>query len=160
MKLLTLLSVAIVIVLLTPTSRVFCYDTVFIAGGIEVNPWEQTHQVKIYVNGDYRCGGTILTEWEVLTAASCFYDFFFQRGSLRGVTVASPLPAEQYFDGLYLWKHENYDDGSLEFNVAVFRIDRLNDGFQGRPLILPDFNEVVNENETALLTSYVLVIYQ
>jgi len=53
-----------------------------IAGGVDAAPGEFPHQVSMYLDGGFFCGGSLIEADKVLTAAQCCYGF-----STREITV-------------------------------------------------------------------------
>ena len=43
-----------------------------IIGGVPANIWDFPWQIHILENGSHLCGGSILSEWWILTTAHCF----------------------------------------------------------------------------------------
>ena len=44
-----------------------------IVGGDDAAPGEFPHQVSMHIEGDFRCGGSLIEADKVLTAAQCCY---------------------------------------------------------------------------------------
>ncbi|XP_008544698.1 uncharacterized protein LOC103569261 [Microplitis demolitor] len=101
-------------------------------------PW----QVALYKEGDYQCGGALISDKWVLSAAHCFYhaqnEYWVARiGATRRGNF--PSPHEQILTLDYINLHPEYIDSGFINDVALLRLERpviFSDYV--RPVCLPD----------------------
>ncbi|XP_015111459.1 uncharacterized protein LOC107037419 [Diachasma alloeum] len=101
-------------------------------------PW----QVALYKEGDYQCGGALINDKWVLSAAHCFYhtqnEYWVARiGATRKGNF--PSPHEQILPLDYVILHPEYVDNGYINDVAVLRLEKpVTFSDYVRPICLPD----------------------
>ncbi|KAF7998295.1 hypothetical protein HCN44_009693 [Aphidius gifuensis] len=101
-------------------------------------PW----QVALYKEGDYQCGGALINNKWILSAAHCFYrtqnEYWVARiGATRRGSF--PSPHEQIITLDYVALHPDYIDNGFINDVALLRLEKsvvFSDYV--RPICLPD----------------------
>lgn len=111
-----------------------------IVGGKSSQPAAWPWIVSIYKNGRFFCGGVIINELWILTAAHCtdrywqnYYEI--QAGILRRFSFS---PMEQRHFAVEVIPHQNYDASNLKNDIALMRLNspvRYNKYV--RPICLP-----------------------
>ncbi|XP_043256081.1 trypsin-1-like isoform X2 [Colletes gigas] len=86
-----------------------CYEPRII-GGSETTIEKYPYQVSIHYNGVLKCGGSVISQNWVLTAAHCVYGTY----SNKGGTLITGIKNTIY--------HELYDNESLEYDVALIQV--------------------------------------
>ncbi|XP_001600824.4 uncharacterized protein LOC100116291 isoform X3 [Nasonia vitripennis] len=100
-------------------------------------PW----QVALYKEGDYQCGGVIVSDRWIVSAAHCFYraqdEYWVARiGATRRGNFASPY--EQVIRLDYIILHPDYVDISFVNDIALLRLEKpLTFSDYVRPVCLP-----------------------
>ncbi|XP_052864477.1 trypsin-1-like [Anopheles cruzii] len=98
-----------------------------IAGGVRALPgefpWMVSLQRMLLTRGNHVCGGTILSNFHVLTAGECFW--FYENSRYRvqaGKVVLNSFEAtEQTMNVLRFTLHPLYDGSASPYNLAVVR---------------------------------------
>ncbi|XP_072384349.1 serine protease ndl [Diabrotica undecimpunctata] len=111
-----------------------------VVGGDPSQPAAWPWLVSIYRNGIFHCGGVLIHESWIVTAAHCtdrYWQFYFeiQAGTLRRFSFA---PMEQHRWATVVISNENYDRGTLKNDIALMKLSapvRFNRYV--RPLCLP-----------------------
>ncbi|XP_076276162.1 uncharacterized protein LOC143207041 [Lasioglossum baleicum] len=101
-------------------------------------PW----QVALYKEGDYQCGGALINDRWILSAAHCFYhaqdEYWVARiGATRRGSF--PSPYEQVLRLDYISLHPEYIDNGFINDIAMLRLEKpviFSDYV--RPICLPD----------------------
>ncbi|XP_022174294.1 serine protease nudel isoform X2 [Myzus persicae] len=123
------------------TSRFTRSKDARVVGGIASNPGAWPWLIALYQDGIFHCGGVILSDQWVLTAAHCvnqykkhFYEV--QAGILRRFSFS---PMEQSRIVTHAIIHTQYSRSTMENDLAVLRLDRsLEFNRWIRPVCLPD----------------------
>ncbi|KAG8034983.1 hypothetical protein G9C98_005405 [Cotesia typhae] len=109
-------------------------------GSSEAGSWPW--QVALYKEGDYQCGGALISDKWVLSAAHCFYNAQNEYWVARiGATRRGnfPSPHEQILTLDFINLHPEYIDSGFINDVALLRLERpviFSDYV--RPVCLPD----------------------
>lgn len=131
----------------------------FIVGGIPADIANFPHHLALLFQGRYICGASIISRTHSLSAAHCLdsgapatavniqnstkdfqtylilYDYkqiSLWGGSTSRLTGGHIFPARRYF------LHPQYDDWTLDFDVALIEVERLLEGFPNlSPIALP-----------------------
>ena len=100
-----------------------------IINGVNARPYSWSMMVSIRLYGDmkHHCGGTILTDSHILTAASCFEYVDLNKPSNIGITTgiyffAEKNPTERVADSVTIhpkWKSET---GALTNDIAIIHL--------------------------------------
>nr|XP_023023966.1 serine protease nudel [Leptinotarsa decemlineata] len=118
----------------------FTLGTPRVVGGKPSQPAAWPWLVSIYKNGIFHCGGVLINELWVLTAAHCvdkysLYYFEIEAGTLRRFSHA---PMEQHRWASQIFPHESYDKSKLRHDIALMKLSspvRFNRYV--RPICLP-----------------------
>ncbi|KAL0119332.1 hypothetical protein PUN28_009716 [Cardiocondyla obscurior] len=102
-------------------------STARIVGGASSSMGNWPWQVALYKDGNYQCGGTLIKDRWIISAAHCFYraqDSYWvarigatRRGSFRS-------PHEQLLRVDYISLHPDYIDNGFINDIAVIRLER------------------------------------
>ncbi|CAG9823853.1 unnamed protein product [Phaedon cochleariae] len=111
-----------------------------VVGGKPSQPAAWPWLVSIYKNGIFHCGGVLINEMWIVTAAHCvdkywLYYYEIQAGMLRRFSYA---PMEQHRWAAVIIANENYDKSTLENDIALMKLSspvRFNRYV--RPICLP-----------------------
>ncbi|KAL1459824.1 hypothetical protein WDU94_011777 [Cyamophila willieti] len=91
-------------------------------------PWQVGLYRKPIDEDDFKifCGGSIITQQHILTAAHCFQDF--EKFSYKAIvgdydrTMAEPEEQEFNFDGNEIYSHQNYSKSTHENDLAIIKL--------------------------------------
>ncbi|KAK0098621.1 hypothetical protein PV326_005954 [Microctonus aethiopoides] len=101
-------------------------------------PW----QVALYKEGDYQCGGALISDKYILSAAHCFYhaqnEYWVARiGATRRGNF--PTPHEQIITLENIALHPDYIDNGFINDIALLRLEQpVTFSDYVRPICLPD----------------------
>jgi len=127
-----------------------------IVGGEEAAQHQWPWQVAIHVNDAFFCGGSIISESYILTAAHCLEDaeFFTVMAGAHDIGKASePHRVEIFSDNGIA--HPQYDPESLENDIALIELPMpapLNDYI--KLACLPEKGDTVTEGDLASVTGW------
>ncbi|XP_050441670.1 serine protease nudel [Adelges cooleyi] len=116
-------------------------DTLRVVGGIASNPGAWPWLIALYQDGIFHCGGVILNDKWVMTAAHCvnqyqkhFYEV--QAGILRRFSFS---PMEQSRTVTHVIVHSLYSKATMKNDLAILKLeDSLEFNRWVRPVCLPD----------------------
>ncbi|CAO1409950.1 unnamed protein product [Diamesa serratosioi] len=110
----------------------------FIVGGIPANIADFPHHLALLERGRYMCGASIISTTYSLSAAHCLDAgappsiISLWGGSTSRLTGGHIFPVRRYF------LHPQYNDWTLDFDVALMEVDRRLEGFPNlTPIALP-----------------------
>jgi secreted trypsin-like serine protease len=108
-----------------------------IVGGQEADPHSWQHQVAVYINGNSFCGGSIIDESWVLTAAHCCagVSFIDVVAGAHDLSVNEPSQVRITVPGANVYQHEDYGQFYLTNDVCLLNLPT--------PLIFNDFISAV-----------------
>uniref|UniRef100_A0A023G588 Putative trypsin n=1 Tax=Amblyomma triste TaxID=251400 RepID=A0A023G588_AMBTT len=110
--------------------RNLLYDTERIVGGSDAGPLEFPWQVSVQVFSSHQCGGVILDEYWILTAAHCmkyspiFYKIYVGKDHLFRKELT-----ERYYYVSEIIKHPYYSEDTVDYDIALIRLDEPMDFF-------------------------------
>uniref|UniRef100_A0A182WH14 Peptidase S1 domain-containing protein n=1 Tax=Anopheles minimus TaxID=112268 RepID=A0A182WH14_9DIPT len=99
-----------------------------IIGGVRALPGEFPAMVSIQrlilISANHVCGGTVLNQFHVLTAAQCFFSNQNSRYRVQAgkVLLNSFEPSEQTINVLRFTMHPQYDGSASPFDIATVRL--------------------------------------
>ncbi len=133
---------------IAPSSIKAASQSVQIVGGQEAEPGEWPWQALLYIGNEYLCGGTLLHERWILTAAHCLYAIDGSLVAAEEVVVVlgehnfrRSEGSEQTHRVLDVYLHPNYDSRTSDSDLALLHLTReaeLGERVQLIPLVLPD----------------------
>ncbi|XP_050544964.1 serine protease nudel-like [Daktulosphaira vitifoliae] len=112
-----------------------------VVGGISSNPGAWPWLIAMYQDGIFHCGGVILNENWIISAAHCVHQYkkhFYevQAGILRRFSFS---PMEQLRVVTHIIVHEAYSKTTMKNDLALLKLDRgLEFNRWVRPVCLPD----------------------
>ncbi len=118
-----------------------------IVGGSDVSiedfPWQ-----VFFTSGDYMCGGTIISENWILTAAHCTFDDYGRdiSSSDMSILVGTTYPYRSWLGKEYAVKnvivHENYNVDDLEYDIAILELEESINFENAEPIELISADDV------------------
>jgi len=122
-----------------------------IVGGDEVIPHSYPHQVAIFIDGFYFCGGSLIAEDIVITAAHCMDGAYIARMYLGAHNILRDEDTQVEVASHDFQIHENYDSNTLKNDIAYIRFPSpvtFNSNIQPIPLSVgldsdPGTNQIV-----------------
>ena len=90
-----------------------------IVGGTEATPHEYPFIVALSIDGLYFCGGSIISETVILTAAHCLDGAGFVEVTAGAHNQAKPEPTQQIITSRDLKVHEKWSSGTLDKDIAI-----------------------------------------
>ncbi|XP_050454706.1 trypsin-7-like isoform X2 [Cataglyphis hispanica] len=128
-----------------------------IVGGRNAKPGEIPYQVSLQIieTGHHFCGGVVLNQKYVLTAAHCV---FGKNVSLISATVGTTdlrkPHAVHFIESSYV--HKEYDENNSWFNdIALLKLKTpFKFSTLISPVVLPEQNQIVKTNSIAIVSGY------
>ncbi|XP_034448991.1 transmembrane protease serine 6 [Hippoglossus hippoglossus] len=116
-----------------------------IVGGTNALEGEWPWQTSLQVRGTHICGGALISNQWVVSAAHCFYDDWLRSASLwtvyLGKLLLSPSsPTEEVARVQEIHLHKDYDNRTQDYDLALLKLDRPPSppqAGQARPVCLP-----------------------
>lgn len=114
-----------------------------IVGGEEVDIKHYPWQVALFHDGKFTCGGVIITEQWITTAAHCTFGKTSHSGwkIYAGDKNIYKLKSAdlQSRKAVKIYNHQNYQDSKYHYDIAVIKVDRpFTFTSYVRPICLPD----------------------
>lgn len=134
-----------------------------IIGGVEADISEFPHQVALYHFGKYQCGGSVLSEKYILTAAHCVDSIYLpaeqvtiRGGSSNNENGGEVVPALSYI------KHPLYDSDTFSNDVAIIELAQPLSGINIQPIQLVDETFSIDTGERAVVSGWgkIVSLYQ
>lgn len=137
-----------------------------IMGGREINIEDAPHQVAIYMisenNAMFVCGGSIVSEFYILTAAHCQADpnQFPNPRYLINAGTNNMQEMGQIVNVTMVTPHPNYDKTRHILDIMVLKLDKaLTFNDQVQPIQLPRSGFEVPENEDLMVSGWGKISY-
>lgn len=108
-----------------------------IVGGNIIGISKTPYQVSLQLTDQHFCGGSLISDEWVATAAHCFFSMYY--GAVIKVRVGSSYVNQggQLIDAKYIIKHEQFDEATLNYDIALVKLYnkvKLSDSVQIIPL--------------------------
>lgn len=114
-------------------------DRIF--GGEEASPGQFPHQISLRLerNNTYShiCGGSIISDRFILTAAHCYLQRFPNVSQYRVVVGAHEKNGDdgQAYDAISIVRHEHYNGSTLIHDVALVQVNMSIEFYEGVAII-------------------------
>ncbi|XP_058831360.1 trypsin-3-like [Topomyia yanbarensis] len=133
-----------------------------IVGGRDTTIEDHPYQVSLRRSGSHSCGGSILSANVILTAAHCVYypnaepsEFSVRAGSTFRNEGGQLVMISEIF------VHPNYDDWTLDWDIAVLRLGQaLTFGATIQPITLPNKSFQIEQGALASIAGWGGLYYQ
>merc|ERR1711973_240016 len=127
-----------------------------IVGGLEAEPNQWPWQVALFVDNAWFCGGSLISENYVLTAAHCvdgasYYDIMAGAHNVRESSEPNRVEITS-FNG---WYHPQWDPNTLSNDIALIELPSpitFNDYI--KPSCLPSVGDTADPNELVTATGW------
>ncbi|XP_034195538.2 transmembrane protease serine 9 [Osmia lignaria lignaria] len=140
------------LVLLSASWYVYSYSLgPRIIGGENTTIDKYPYQVSIQVGGKHACGGSIISENFVLTAAHCVYNELFQDVTVRVKSTYSEKSGELIGGVKFIWPPQ-FDKNILDYDIALLKLP--NPIKNVKPIKLADASTVVPDGSKAVVTGW------
>lgn len=100
----------------------------YLVGGVAANQTEFPHSISLRYRGLHMCGGSLISENRILTAAHCLADFVPGAGRnvqdltvVTGSDVLTPGEGTTY-NVTAVHPHENYSSKANEFDIGIIDV--------------------------------------
>ncbi|MBN3309948.1 TMPS6 protease, partial [Amia calva] len=114
-----------------------------VVGGVNSSEGEWPWQASLRVKGRHLCGGTLISNQWVVSAAHCFQDDSLSSPSqwtvyLGSVSLSQGGPGQASYAVQEIRTHRYYDDETHDYDLALLRLDRaVAPPTAARPACLP-----------------------
>ncbi|XP_063701345.1 trypsin-3-like [Culicoides brevitarsis] len=102
-----------------------------IIGGDKVSRHQFPYQISLHLNGNYHCGGALIEDSWLLTAAHCYHANYLEISVFAGVyDLRMAHVTGQRRNVVMFHMHEDYDGGVGADDIALLKVDKafeLND---------------------------------
>ncbi|XP_066465447.1 transmembrane protease serine 5 [Eleutherodactylus coqui] len=119
-----------------------------IIGGRDVALGRWPWQVSLYLNNKHVCGGSIIAQQWIITAAHCVHNYRSPQLSswsvLSGIVSHSPVVRQQASSSAVekIIYHRQYDDRTHDYDIALMKLEKsLNYSDSIRPVCLPQYEQ-------------------
>ncbi|XP_052898221.1 trypsin-3-like isoform X1 [Anopheles moucheti] len=125
-----------------------------IVGGFEINVSDAPYQVSLQYFNSHRCGGSVLNNKWVLTAAHCTV-------GIAPTSLAVRVGSSEHASGgavvsvARAVEHPNYDDSTIDFDFSLLELkDELTFSDQVQPVALPEQDEPVEDGTMTTVSGW------
>uniref|UniRef100_A0A182T724 trypsin n=1 Tax=Anopheles maculatus TaxID=74869 RepID=A0A182T724_9DIPT len=125
-----------------------------IVGGFEIDVSETPYQVSLQYFRHHRCGGSVLNNKWVLTAAHCTV-------GLTASTLTVRVGSSEHADGgtvvrvARIVEHPNYDDSTIDHDYSLLELEsELTFSDKVQPVALPEQDEQVEDGTMATVSGW------
>ncbi|XP_036401489.1 transmembrane protease serine 3 [Megalops cyprinoides] len=130
--------------------------TARIVGGNLSRPGQFPWQVSLHYHREHLCGGSIVSQRWVLTAAHCVYGF--EDPSLWAVLVGlieQPVNGAQYLAVEKIFYHSRYRSKGLDYDIALMKLaEPLTFDGLVEPICLPNFEEKYEDGKMCWISGW------
>jgi len=119
------------------------FATSHIVGGTEAKPHQFPWQVGIFMDASYFCGGSIISDEYILTAAHCADGFSSFEVVIGAHEVRNPSE-EGHLETTTrkAFVHPDWDSFNLANDMAILKVDKITFNEFASPICLPPKSEV------------------
>ncbi|XP_050738548.1 chymotrypsin BII-like [Eriocheir sinensis] len=93
-----------------------------IVGGFEAAPHSWPHQVALFIDDTFFCGGSLISNEWVLTAAHCMDGAGFVEVVMGAHNISKAEPSQITQHSVDFFTHENWNDRKLINDIALIRL--------------------------------------
>ncbi|XP_046141441.1 transmembrane protease serine 9-like [Osmia bicornis bicornis] len=122
-----------------------------IIGGENTTIDKYPYQVSVQVGGKHACGGSIISENFVLTAAHCVYNELFQDVTIRVKSTYSEKGGELIGGVKFMWPPP-FNKNTLDYDIALLKLPKPITNV--KPIKLADASTVVPDGSKAMVTGW------
>lgn len=126
--------------------------------GTEYHPWQVYFQAGMTETIKFQCGGSIISDKFVITAAHCCMWGVTEKfsGIIHGMTkIIEPIPVQNYKDVKKITSHPGYDAIKKQHDIALVEINqRLSFDKFTQPICLPHASFCLNAGKMLTATGW------
>lgn len=124
-----------------------------IVGGIPTPIQQVPHQIALHMRGNFRCGGSVIDEVTILSAAHCTHPNPYDAFQIRAGTDQRSQGILHQVSRLY--DHPQYDDWTLDHDICIMKLSTpLIEGPNLRRAQLPTPNYFVPAGYQAVVSGW------
>ncbi|XP_043520749.1 trypsin 3A1-like, partial [Frieseomelitta varia] len=140
---------------LLSTKNLQLFDESRIVGGQPASIDEHPYQVSLQYNNRHVCGGSIISERWIVTAAHCVQSLFVRFFSIKAGTSDLTNDAAVVIDAEEIIVHEKYNRKTADYDIALIRLEKpLVYGTRVRPILLAPIADHYAAGSKAMVTGW------
>lgn len=125
-----------------------------IVGGVPVHIYQHPYQISLMKNRRHQCGGSIISEFYVVTASHCTYGLPPRALSIRAGSSSSKYGG-QIRDVAEIHQHQKFDYATFDYDIAVLKLSKsLQLGETVEPIDMPSLNQIIPVGTMAVATGW------
>ncbi|XP_076251997.1 trypsin-1-like isoform X2 [Rhynchophorus ferrugineus] len=129
-----------------------------IIGGETANIEDYPYQVLLMIEGEGKCGGSILSETFIITAAHCVFDQKASQLSIRAGSSFRTSGGEIVSVASFKYPEDDFDSSTYDYDIAILRLTKpLTYGDGISPVLLPNSDDEIIQGENAKASGWGMI---